>query len=291
MQPLLKVVSGLILALVFNSSAAAADIAEYQSGDIRLLRLTDKPGGVAQKVMIGNPQTIASILGERMCPGEFVSFLALAGPEAVLVDSGYGQAAGGKTLQLLREAGYPPEKIDRIALTHLHPDHVGGLINNGKKAFPAAKVHVDAREYNYWKEKVAKENSDFILPAKDFLRLYKDDIVLFNAGENVLPWLKSTPVPGHTPGHTVFSAGNGKDKYFIGGDAIHCLEVQARNPEITVIWDTDQDMARQNRIKFLQNAADEGSIVLGGHFPSPGAVRFTRNSGSGFEYESIPPVK
>lgn len=280
----------LILGAMFLAQAAqAGDINEYRAGDIRILRLSDKPGGIPDNVFLGDKKLLASELGGALCPSEFVVFLVTGPKGTALVDSGYGLDAGGRSLELLEKAGFPPEKLEAIYLTHMHPDHVGGLVAKGKKAFPAAKVYVDRKEFDYWK--THKDNSAFTAPARKFMEIYRDAIVPFDSDADLPEWLKTEPTPGHTPGHVVYSVANGGKRYLIGGDVIHCLKLQARHPDFALIWDVDPEMARQTRKDFLNRAANNGDIVLGGHFPAPGAAVFKKLREHMYDYTTIEPEK
>lgn len=282
--PAFIVILAVIVAIAISSWAA--DIHEYGSDDVRILRISDKEGGLKPEILVGDKEIITRSLPEGICPNEFVTFMVLAPEGPCLIDTGWGETGGGQTLSLLNKSGYKPEEIKKVFLTHLHPDHVGGMVNNGEKVFPNAKVYVDSNEYEYWLKN--SKNDSFSKPARDFLNTYKDDIVSFK-DPAILPWLKFLPSPGHTPGHGTFVIDNANQEYIIGGDIFHCLQVQAAHPEITVIYDIDQDMARKSRKEFLQNASRNGSIVLGGHFPAPGAVRFTPGQGNGYDYTPVQP--
>ena len=97
-------------------------------------------------------------------------------------------------------------------------------------------------------------------------------------------------LPGHTEGHVGFALkkSDGTASLF-GGDFLHCLAVQSRYPEVTVPWDTDQNAARKTREDLLKKVAGTGTVVLGGHFPDPGAVLFIPGSEGGYSYTFVEP--
>lgn len=273
------------------SCSLAAVINEYHAGDIRILRLWDSPGGIPENALRGDAATINHALANGVCPADFVAFLVLTPNQKTLVDSGKGHALGGGAVDILKQAGIRPEDITDVVLTHLHFDHVGGMVSNGGKTFPNAKIHADAKEWEYWKNYQPQANgAPNTEMAKKFIELYQNDAQLFNAGENPMPWLKAIPTPGHTPGHMAYELENAGKTYIFGGDFMHCLDAQAKDPDIYTLWDTDHELAIRSRKELLKRAVQKNGIVLGGHFPQPGAVKFSP-AGESYDYTTILPDK
>lgn len=174
--------------------------------------------------------------------------------KTILVDTGVDAAT---TLARLKEAGYEPENIDIILITHLHNDHIGGLLDeNFGVVFSNPDVYIAQDEL--------KANPD-----EYFVRAYGERIKPFTQNENILPNLKSVPAFGHTPGHTMYEINSQGKKMLIWGDLINSA-VQFTYPDISTIYDTNQDEASQIRNNLLEQLSQEDTVVAGMHLVYPG---------------------
>jgi len=171
----------------------------------------------------------------------------------IMIDAGFGSPKG-KLLAEMKKADLSPESISDIFITHIHPDHVGGLPD-----FPNAKVHIAKREYDAWAKDSAREKLAKYLPDKKKLHL-------FAYGDEIFPGLDALEVPGHTPGHTVFRS---KERYFIG-DLVHAAELQIVHPSFCARYDMDPPLAVANRRKALKEFNGDW---FGAHITFPGKFR------------------
>ena len=171
----------------------------------------------------------------------------------IMIDAGFG-APRGKLLAEMKKAGLPPESVTDILITHIHPDHVGGLPD-----FPNAKIHVAEAEYDAWAQDPSRKRLAKYLPEKAKLDLFAYDVELF-------PELKALKVPGHTPGHTVF---RWRDRYFVG-DLVHAAELQIAHPAFCARYDGDPRLATASRRRALKEFRGEW---FGAHIPFPGRSR------------------
>lgn len=183
-----------------------------------------------------------------------------------LIDAGYGRAAS-RLLPLLEGAGIRPETISGVFITHIHPDHVGGLtLPDGRIAFPQAKVFIARKEYEAWKSDPKRTGL-----AKHLTPCEKT-IVLFDFGKEI-PGTGLTPLlyPGHTPGHTVFDLRTGPkgERVTFVGDIVHAAELQLRDPSYCARFDMDPRTAVESRKKLLER----GGRWFGAHIPFPGQAR------------------
>ncbi len=221
------------------------------------------------------------------------TYVINTGSKLVLVDTGAGVLFGptlGKFVANLKAAGYEPAQIDDIYITHLHGDHVGGLIANGALAFPNANVHADQRDADFW---LSKENMDKatgetkglfqgavaslspIIAAKKF--------VPFNGATEFVPGIKSYPTYGHTAGHTIYVVESEGRKLLLIGDLIHVAAVQLDHPEVTISFDSDQKEAASARDKIFKEAAKDGALVGASHIQFPGLGHLLKD-GKGYEW-------
>lgn len=207
----------------------------------------------------------------------------------VLVDSGCGAIFGSELGLLsgnLAAAGVSPEDIDTILMTHLHPDHVGGLTDGaGRAVFPNAELIVHADEQAYWSDPsvLAGASSE---QAKQWIQLtlatlaaYRGRTRLVTAGE-VLPGLTAVPAPGHTPGHTGWLITSGGEALLIWGDIVHLQGIQFMYPEAGMSSvDVDSAQATTTRRRIMDMAAADHLRVAGMHldFPAFGHVARERD--------------
>ncbi|MBQ9407391.1 MAG: MBL fold metallo-hydrolase [Desulfovibrio sp.] len=288
--------TGILLLASLQSVLASDAIWTYKAGDITVMRLVDQPGGVPAKALVGADKTLLeNTLHGGICPAMFLTFLLKTPTDCILVDTGNGAAHKGQTLALLKQLGLEPGAVTKILLTHMHGDHVGGLFSGEEKTFPQAKVYVEQSEYRFWTDRKNTLSAPTSMAscfdnAERFARLYEGHIHLFRAGERLFPWLISIPMPGHTQGHTGFLLTQGGKSILLAGDFLHCLAVQTANPDVAVIWDSDQNLAKQTRRSILERFANSDTLILGGHFPNPGAVHFTQTQGK-FAYTFVAPEK
>ncbi|MFF3646531.1 MBL fold metallo-hydrolase [Streptomyces sp. NPDC002564] len=213
----------------------------------------------------------------------------------VLVDTGIGN---GKTranpawhrletgyLERLTAAGFPPDSVDLVILTHLHTDHVGW---NTREAggtwvptFPRARYLTSRAEREFWAGRpldAARRQmfEDSVLPVERAGLLHPLDVPA--EGLEVAPGLRLLPTPGHTPGHLAVHLGDRGGDALITGDCVH-HPVQFADPGIGSCVDTDPALAEATRRRLLPRLAAAGTLVLGTHFPPPTAGRVVAHAG------------
>ncbi len=208
-------------------------------------------------------------------PFNLGSFLIRGDGGATLVDAGYGVfgrtlgAPGcGELLERIAELGVALEEIDAVVQTHLHPDHVGWLIDEDRDnalTFPNATVYVSRTELDHWLGPDADpQRLEFVrrcvLPAHEAARIEPVD------GEAALsPSLTMVPTPGHTPGHCSLLLDSGGERLLITGDvAYHPAHVV--RPEWRTFLEHDAAEAERSRRKLAELAIARDALVTGGHF-------------------------
>ena len=226
-------------------------------------------------------------------------FLVNTGKQLILVDAGagtwWGGGALGRLAGSLRSAGYTPEEVDIVLLTHLHSDHVGGLTTqDGKRVFPNAEVYVAKAESDFWLSpeiaaKAPKDAQPFFQSAQAIAAPYirAGKWHTFSGSEAIVDGMQLVPLPGHTPGHTGYEFSSKGQKILFLGDIVHAVRVQLRHPEVTVVFDIDQTAAAATRNQLLPKLAGEDVLIAGPHssvFPPLGRLR---KEGSGYSWVPV----
>ncbi|HJW04015.1 MAG TPA: MBL fold metallo-hydrolase [Azospira sp.] len=225
------------------------------------------------------------------------AYLINTGEHLVLVDTGAAKLFGptlGYVVQNLKAAGYTPEQVDTVILTHLHADHMGGLNDAaGQPLFPKAKILVAQADNDYWlSEKVAEQAPE---GAKPFFKMARDSAApyvahhqwqTFSDGSELVPGIKAVKANGHTPGHTAYAVESAGQKLLIWGDLVHSHAVQFTRPGVSIEFDVDQKQAIATRRAIMKEAADSKVLVAGMHLPFPG-MGHVRAEGQG-RYAWVP---
>lgn len=231
------------------------------------------------------------------------SFAVRAGGQRILVDTAIGNSKQRANpawhnlntdyLDRLIAAGFPPEDIDLVIITHLHTDHVGWntRLHNGQwvPTFPNARHLTSRTEWDYW-SKVDKDAAreqmfrDSVYPIHDSRQLELVDVP--TGGLEVAPGIRLRPVPGHTPGQVAVWIENSGQRAVITGDSVH-HPVQLAHPHVTSCVDIDPAQAQRTRRELLESIADTDTLLLGTHFPTPtGGV--VRRQGKGYRLVPAP---
>lgn len=207
------------------------------------------------------------------------TYLINTGSKLVLIDSGGGRFVGeraGRLIANLRASGYQPEQIDAVLLTHLHPDHCGGLIDEGRRVFPNALIHVNQRDLDYWlgaaADKTTPTQQTMSQQAHAALDPYAAAGMLrpFDGVTVLFPGIRALPETGHTVGHTAYSVESKGQMLLLWGDIIHSAETQFLDPRITIQFDMNAQDAIDSRKRLFAEAAEQGYIVGSAHITFPG---------------------
>ncbi|WP_095111655.1 MBL fold metallo-hydrolase [Pseudomonas sp. Irchel 3H7] len=301
MNGIFKAAAALTFALVTSSAMAQAPQQGTQApgyfrlalGDYEVTALFDGYNDLSPKLLQGMSQgQIRALLARRSIetPGvqtAFNAFLVNTGKQLILVDSGAGQCIGATAGQLLanmRAAGYQPEQVDTILLTHLHLDHVCGLVDAQKQAlFTNATVYAAKAEADYWLDPAALAKAP--AGAKEFFKIAQDSTAAyvaagrfktFAAGQSPLPGLvEATLEAGHTPGSTTYRFTSQNQSIVFMGDLVHNLAVQFEHPEVSIGFDVNSAQAINARQAVFSAAVASKTWVTAAHLPFPGIGHIT----------------
>jgi glyoxylase-like metal-dependent hydrolase (beta-lactamase superfamily II) len=212
----------------------------------------------------------------------------------VLIDAGAGTLFGptlGKLMGSLKAAGYQPDQIDEIYITHMHADHVGSLVAGDKPAFPKAIVRAGKAEGEYWlnqanMDKAPGEMKDFFKAAMMELKPYTAANrykPIEGADVELVPGIHALATPGHTPGHTIYAIESKGERMVFCGDLMHVAAVQFADPSVTIQFDSDPKAAAPQRKKLYADATAKGYYVAFAHVSFPG-IGHVRKEGGGYEW-------
>jgi glyoxylase-like metal-dependent hydrolase (beta-lactamase superfamily II) len=238
------------------------------------------PDAKRTKLFDDDPAAASALLAESdlkaPTEGSINAFLVNTGTRLVLIDSGAGTLYGpccGHLMENLRAAGYRPEQMDEVLLTHLHADHVGGIAPGGKMAFANAVVRVSKLDADYWLNDANEAAAPaFLRPMfegdKASVRPYVEAgrFVPFDASPELVPGIRA--IPG--PGHTFYSVESNGQRLLIWGDVVHVAAIQFPDPGVTVEYDTDPKQAEATRRAAFAEATRQGMWIAAAHISFPG---------------------
>src|SRR6202045_3363376 len=273
-------------------------------GDLEVTALYDGTGAFDPHWLKGTKATMDGVLkglreDSHMLDVADTGFLVNTGKQVILVDAGagtwWGGGAMGRLAGSLRSAGYTPEEVDIVLVTHLHSDHVGGLTTkDGKRVFPNADVYVAKAESDFWLSpeiaaQAPKDAQPFFQSAQAIVAPYikAGKWHTFSGSEPIVDGMQTVPLPGHTPGHTGYEFSSKGQKILFWGDIVHAQHVQLQHPEVTAIFDIDQTAAAATRQQLLSKLAGEDVLIAVPHssfFPPLGHLR---KEGGGYSWAPV----
>ena len=204
--------------------------------------------------------------------------LIQTGSDMILIDTGAGanfQDSTGRLAENLAAAGVAREAITKVVFTHAHPDHSGGTVMaDGQLLFPNATYFIGRNEWDFWTDPAFEAHMPpalhaFARGAQRDLFAVEDRITRLEPGDHIVPGIRVTATPGHTPGHVSVEL-DGPEPLLIVGDACTSDTIFFENPDWRFGFDTDADLALATRKVLLDRAQAEKIKVFGYHWSHPG---------------------
>lgn len=243
--------------------------------------------------IFGNDQdfaTFEAFANERDMPAvafehTFAPAVVNTGDALVLFDTGLGamgrEGGSGQLRERMAEAGYPPQSVDVVALTHSHPDHIAGLMEDGAPAFPNARYVIGRTEYDAWNsgEKIPEQRAQ---NRELFLKLLPplaEKTTFLEPGEDVVPGITAVESFGHSLGHLAYMIESEGKSLLLWGDVANHFVFSVEKPEWQVSYDDDKAQAIATRTRILDWVATDKLAVIGFHMPFPAFGYVERWSG------------
>ena len=240
------------------------------------------------------PEDVAKLAAANNLPtgqleNGYTQTLVNTGKELILFDTGLGPRMRGKGLgnmrKLLQQAGYKPDQIDIVVITHCHPDHIGGLMEGDKPAFPNARYVIGATEYDFWKSGNLPKNrlavrgmfNKLVVPHAPKMKMIK-------AGDAIASGVTSIDLAGHTPGHLGYRLESNGKQLVIWADASNHYVMSLQRPDWHVSFDMDKEKAGQTRKKLFDMVNKDGIPVIGYHMPFPSVGFLEKASAGGYRW-------
>lgn len=284
------------------SKAAAPGYYRVMLGDFEITAISDGTVALPVDKLLTNttPEQTLKTLAKNYLSSPLQTsvnaYLINTGSKLVLIDTGAGALFGptlGRFQASLKAAGYTPDQIDEIYITHMHGDHVGGLMVGDQMAFPNATIRADQHDADHWlsqanMDKAPADAKGGFQGAMASLNAYvkAGKFKTFDGNTELVPGVKAIAARGHTPGHSIYMAESKGQKMIFWGDLMHVAAVQFENPDITIGFDSDSKAAKAQRKKAYAEAAKEGYLIGSTHLSFPGIGRI-RAEGKGYVWMPI----
>ena len=283
--PKLGIISSLIILITASHAKAQENVITFDIGSFAVTLLSEGQQKGNKSILLGaTEEMLQQTIPDGTFPNAVNAFLVETGNKTILFDTGFGR----KLFDNLKTYGKAPADIDAVMLTHMHGDHIGGLLQDGKKSFPQATLYIPQPEYDYWMSDKASNAAN----AHKVIEAYEDKLHLFTPGNmddvtELLPGIRGITAYGHTPGHTGYMLDSNGSKLFIWGDLTHAMAIQMPYPEVAVTYDVDPAKAVECRNQLLKYLSDNKIPVAGMHIQFPAIGDVKKNKSNGYDFTLI----
>lgn len=239
-------------------------------------------------------EAVAELMKANLLPADkfvngFSPTLVNTGAELILFDTGIGAGGRANGLGQLRTrlgaSGYKPEDVTLVVVTHMHGDHVGGLMEEGAPAFPNARYAMGQAEFDFWTapERMSGPTEGGAKTVAANVKPLAEKATFLADGATVAPGVTAMAAFGHTPGHMIFLIESDGRKVVLTADTANHYVASLQQPDWHVAFDTDKDMGAATRRKVFDMIAADKLPFIGYHMPFP-SVGYVETMGTGYRY-------
>lgn len=279
-----------VLAAGAETKANSTIAKSFALGDFTVTTLLDGslPRDGAQEIFGGgaSDEDFAKVSADNFISPDVAQFfftptLVNTGSELVLFDTGLGQ---GGIQAALADAGVTPDQINVVVITHMHPDHIGGMTTNDAPTFPNARYVTSSPEYDFWAAQDPGNRVGDLVAAK--VTPLAEKMTFVENGGDVSSGITAVAAYGHTPGHTVYHLESNGQRLVLTADLANHYVWSFAHPEWEVRFDMDKAAATASRRDVLGMLAADKVPMIGYHMPFP-AAGFVEPRGDGFRFVPV----
>lgn len=240
------------------------------------------------------PEAVGELLEENFLPADnfvnsFAPVLVNTGSEVILFDTGLGEGGRANGLGRLSEgltaAGYKREDVTIVVLTHMHGDHIGGLMEGGEPAYPNARYVTGQAEYDFWVDP-ARAGTPAENGHKSVLANVKplaNNMTFIADGADVVGGVTAMAAFGHSPGHMIYRLESEGRQLVLTADTANHFVLSLQRPDWEVRFDMDKAAAAATRKRVFDMIATDRLAFLGYHMPFP-AVGYVERLDGGYRF-------
>lgn len=247
-------------------------------------------GGNAERAEVDRLMRDNLLPANKYRPG-FTPMVVNTGKEVLVFDTGNGERGfvprphGGWLAAQLAPAGFTPEQVDVVVLSHGHPDHIGGILETGAPLFPNARYVTGAVDYDYWSGD--RPSGDLAKQAalyRDYVVPFAEKTAFLKPGDEVVSGIRAIEAFGHSPGHLGFDIESGGKRLVFWGDCAHHQVASLARPDWHCVFDVDKEQAAKTRARMFDMVAADRVAVSGFHMPFPSLGYVERRKDGGYRW-------
>ncbi|MEO0635107.1 MAG: MBL fold metallo-hydrolase [Pseudomonadota bacterium] len=278
------------LAAGHSAGKSNAIFSHYKVGDfiVTTLLAGSAPRDEPQSIfgMNVSAEEFASVSADNFIPADSVRFffnvpVVNTGSDLILFDTGLGGEGTPAIVGALEAAGYSADEVTKLVITHMHPDHIGGLMNGGAPTFPNAEIYTGQTEYDFWASQEGEQGPPAMV--RNMVTPMAEKITFVAPGDSIASGITAVDAFGHTPGHMTYMLESEGQQLMLMADTANHYVWSLGYPDWEVRFDMDKAAAAATRRRLLGMLAADKVPFAGYHMPFPG-VGYVDTRGDGFAY-------